>query len=196
MNLKNSKIRDKIISYMYEEAEKMDKKLKEKIIEFLEHYLLLYYFNPSATFSYHLFNYFDQITMYNNHQSSTNSIESINKKLKKKAGTGWITFNAAMEHLHDFKMDYRSDYIRQVVGNELNKRRKSTVEKEQLIAMSLGRYNLTSEEQQLEDVIKLCHYIGELNEKNVIGQFESQFQSDIADLDDTDELVFDENELM
>ena len=39
-------------------------------------------------------------------------------------------------------------------------------------------------------------YIGGLNEKNVIGQFESQFQSDIADLDDTDELVFDENELM
>ena len=68
-----------------------------------------------------------------------------------------------MEHLHDFKMDYRSDYIRQVVGNELNKRRKSTVEKEQLIAMSLGRYNLTSEEQQLEDVIKLCHYSGGLN---------------------------------
>ena len=51
-------------------------------------------------------------------------------------------------------------------------------------------------EQQLEDVIKLCHYIGGLNEKNVIGQFESQFQSDIADLDDTDELVFDENELI
>ena len=35
-----------------------------------------------------------------------------------------------------------------------------------------------------------------IERKNVIGQFESQFQSDIADLDDTDELVFDENELM
>ena len=177
---------------MYAQSEKVDKNLKEKIVEFLENYLL----NPSVTFSFHLFNYFDQITMYNNHQSSTNSIESINKKLKKRAGTGWITFNAAMTALFDFKKKYRTEYTQQVLGNDLNKRRKSTVEKEQIIAIGLGRYNLKSEVQQLEEVIQLCQKIGELNETNVIGQFESQFQSDIADLDEADELVFDVDELI
>ena len=73
---------------------------------------------------------------------------------------------------------------------------KSTVEKEQIIAISLSRYNLKSEEQQLEEVIQLCLKIGGLNSTNVIGQFESQFQSEIADLDESDELVFDENELI
>ena len=62
--------------------------------------------------------------------------------------------------------------------------------------ISLGRYNLKSEVQQLEEVIQLCQKIGELNEANVIGQFESQFQSDIADLDEADELVFDVDELI
>ena len=52
--------------------------------------------------------------------------------------------------------------------------------------ISLGRYNLKSE----------VHKIGELNEANFIGQFESQFQSDIADLDEADELVFDVDELI
>ena len=47
-----------------------------------------------------------------------------------------------------------------------------------------------------EEVIQLCHKIGGLNSSNVIGQFEKQFQSDIADLDEIDELVFDEDELI
>ena len=44
--------------------------------------------------------------------------------------------------------------------------------------------------------VQLCHKIGGLNEKNVIGQFEKQFQDEIAMLDDDDELRFDEDDLM
>ena len=135
--------------------------------------------------------------MYNDDQTTTNSIESINKKLKKDAGTGWITLNAALKCLRKFKMRYRMDYKLKVKGTEgLNKRRITAVEREQLIKISLGRYNLKSEEKQLEEVIDLCLKFGALNEKNVVGQFEKQFESEIAELDEDDELVFEEDELM
>ena len=75
-------------------------------------------------------------------------------------------------------------------------RRITAVEREQLIKISLGRYNLKSEEKQLEEVIDLCLKFGALNEKNVVGQFEKQFESEIAELDEDDELVFEEDELM
>ena len=40
------------------------------------------------------------------------------------------------------------------------------------------------------------HTQGEKYEKNVVGHFEKQFETDIAELDQDDELVFDEDELM
>ena len=107
------------------------------------------------------------------------------------------TLNAALKCLRKFKLRYRRDYKLKVKGKEgLNKRRPTAVEREQIIKISLSRYNLQSEEKQLEEVIDLCIKFGALKEKNVLGQFEKQFETEIAELDEDDELVFDEDELM
>ena len=49
------------------------------------------------------------------------------------------------------------------------------------------------EERQLEEVIALCYKIGSINEYNVVGQFEKRIAQDIADLDEDDELNFDDD---
>ena len=51
---------------------------------------------------------------------------------------------------------------------------------------------MMSEQGQLEEVIALCYKIGSLNAHNVVGQFEKRIAQDIADLDDEDELHFDD----
>ena len=50
----------------------------------------------------------------------------------------------------------------------------------------------TSEERQLDKVIELCFKIGSINEHNVIGLFEKRIAEDIANLDEEDELHFDD----
>ena len=59
------------------------------------------------------------------------------------------------------------------------------------ISKLLGQYKCLSEENQLAQVLDLCHEIGSLNAQNVIGRFEKEIQAQIADLDDEDELMFD-----
>ena len=44
---------------------------------------------------------------------------------------------------------------------------------------------------RLAKVIDLCHEIGSINASNVIGRFEKEIMKQIADLDDEDELNFD-----
>ena len=48
------------------------------------------------------------------------------------------------------------------------------------------------EDRQLDQVIELCYKIGSINEHNVIGLFEKRIAEDIANLDEEDELHFDD----
>ena len=133
------------------------------------------------------------ITTYNNHQTTTNSLESINKKLKAAAGTGWINLNAALTTMKNFKLEYRREYKTKVLDGNLNNRRLTAVEREHFISRELSLYNMLPEERQLEEVIALCYKIGSINEYNVVGQFEKRIAQDIADLDEDDELNFDDD---
>ena len=132
------------------------------------------------------------ITTYNDNQTSTNSLETVNKKLKAAAGTGWITLNSALKTMQKFKLEYRRDYKTKVLDGNLNNRRLTAVEREHFIKRALSNYNMMSEQGQLEEVIALCYKIGSLNAHNVVGQFEKRIAQDIADLDDEDELHFDD----
>ena len=191
LNLTNFQILSKIKNYMYEEI-CTEKKLKEKIHEFLDCYFVHYYLRPDATFNFCLFNYFSMITTFNDHSTTTNSLECINKKLKAEAGTGFITFNRALKSIRNFKVEYRGEYQTTVVEGNLNNRRLTAVEREDFMRRELSRYNMLPEESQLEQVIELCFKIGSVNEHNVIGQFEKRIAEDIADLDEEDELHLDD----
>ena len=91
-----------------------------------------------------------------------------------------------------FLKQYRGDYQTKVIEGNLNNRRLSTVEREDFIRRELSLYNMLPEDRQLDQVIELCYKIGRINEHNVIGLFEKRIAEDIANLDEEDELHFDD----
>ena len=71
-------------------------------------------------------NYFDKVVSTLEINSTTNSIESINKKLKAQS-TGKITFSKACEILVAFKSSYISEYEFTVVKGNFNPRSLQTI---------------------------------------------------------------------
>ena len=86
-------------------------------------YLEADYFSPNATFKSKNWNYYGKDLS----ETSTNSIESINKKLKRACNYGKISFEGACEILHQFKADYRCEYEYKVLQGILNHRKNQTI---------------------------------------------------------------------
>ena len=78
----------------------------EIFIEFLK----FYYFNENSRFKKKYRNYYAKLSENFEINSTTNSIESINKKLKYACNDGKISFQKACQTLCNFKADFRSEF--------------------------------------------------------------------------------------
>ena len=104
----------------------LDENLRENLSNFIEKYLVKYYFNPTAQFNFTLYDYYG-ISSNGNYNFSTNSLESVNRRLKEACGAGQLPLKKSYVKLRDFKKVYIGKFKRKVKKNRLNARRKETI---------------------------------------------------------------------
>ena len=143
----------------------VDKLLAKKLHEYLE-YIEKVYYSETSQFGFKNFDYFTKITKNNEFNTSTNSIENINLQLKKKSGSGPLPFGRALRVVKEFKCDFLVKLEEAVTNDNLNRRRSSTVTREQKIKMMLDEYAKKYLNGQLESAVELAFQIGSLEKIN------------------------------
>ena len=90
LNLFNPEILDNILSHFRTDIlAELDKNLRENLSNFIEKYLVKYYFNPTAQFNFTLYDYYG-ISSNGNYNFLTNSLESVNRRLKEAFSAGQL----------------------------------------------------------------------------------------------------------
>ena len=69
--------------------ETLENSLKIQLEKYINEYLIKYYFHENAQFNFKLFNYYEN-TNVGNYNFSTNSLESLNRRLKEACGAGQL----------------------------------------------------------------------------------------------------------
>ena len=141
------------------ESKTFPKNLARKFRKFLK-YLNKFYFSDNAPFSPGFYPYFDLITETGNFSTSTNALESINRQLKRASGSGFLSFSKSCRVLRDFKTNYLLLHEDRVSNDNLNRRKKSTLIREQQLETILEDFSSLNPEQQLNSVIKFSYKIG------------------------------------
>ena len=103
-------------------------------------YLEAEYFFHNAIFKNTDWNYYGKDLS----ETSTNSVEAINKKLKRACNYGKINFEGACDILNRFKADYRSEYEYKVLQCILNPRKNQTILNMKNKMRITAEYNLLS----------------------------------------------------
>ena len=104
----------------------------------------VYYFNENSRFKKNDWNYYKKLSENFEINSTTNSIESINKKLKYACNDGKITFQKACQTLCNFKADFRSEFEYKVLLNNMNLRQNHTIENNKIKIQIIQEYNRLS----------------------------------------------------
>ena len=113
---------------------------KKKFDEFLS-YLEKNYFSSEAVFLPSRWSYYNQISDYDDIESSTNSIERLNLALKEACPQGHINFHRAVEILFDFKCKYLGQFIYRMKNDLLNLKRPHQIDNEKTIRNSVEKFS-------------------------------------------------------
>ena len=143
----------------------VDRQLAEKLLKYTD-YVEKFYYSPSGTFNFTNFNYYDNIVYNDTFNTTTNSLECINRKLKKASGAGSLPFNRCLRVLNTFKGDYMGQYEGAVANQDMNRRRKDTLNREAGIKQILENYAALNQEEQLTAVVNVCRKIGAIKKYN------------------------------
>ena len=114
---------------------------KVKFRKFLDKYLIKFYFSPTATFPHANWSYFHDINDFGKFNMSTNSAEVINRKLKREAGNGKISFPTACRKLRKFKEDYLGAFTWKVNCDNLNPRRARVIRREDNLTLLVREFS-------------------------------------------------------
>ena len=85
--------------------ETLENSLKIQLEKYINEYLIKYYFHENGQFNFKLFNYYEN-TNVGNYNFSTNSLESLNRRLKEACGAGQLPLKKSFVKLRDFKKHY------------------------------------------------------------------------------------------
>ena len=119
----------------------LDSELGSKLLTFIDEYLVPNYFDPvKAKFHYSLWNYYARVLHSGENTTSTNCIESINRKLKNKAGAGRLTFHSACNVIKNFKSEFCRDYEFRVSEGNFLSQRNSVNERAQNIVQTVYNF--------------------------------------------------------
>ena len=92
LNLNCPEILSEILRYFKFDIltdENLENPLKNQLEKYIDQYLIKYYFGANSQFNFTLFNYYEN-TNVGNYNFSTNSLESLNRRLKEACGAGQL----------------------------------------------------------------------------------------------------------
>ena len=144
---------------------------KTKFDTFLT-YLEKNYFSPNAKFPPSMWSYHAQVSDFSDMETSTNSIERINLKLKRACPTGQISFHRACKILFEFKVEYLAQLIHKMDNFNFNLKRPKQIQNETCIKNLVQEFtNLSLEcQSDIETLVNLCKKFALYNED--VGYFE------------------------
>ena len=120
---------EKITDFFIHEIRPLLKNSKTKFDDFLA-YLKKNYVLPSAKFPPSMWSYHAQVSDFSDMETSTNSIERINLKLKRACPTGQISFHRACKILFEFKVEFLSQLTHKFDNFQFNLKRPKQIENE------------------------------------------------------------------
>jgi len=118
-----------------------EKILQKKISDFVAGYLIKHYFSETAQFNSKYWSYYSDLNLTCEFNTTTNAAESINKRLKVLCGSGFLPFKSAWQKIHNFKNYYLQEYQTKGRGDNVNARRRKTIDRETNIIDMVREYD-------------------------------------------------------
>ena len=129
-----------VFEYCQLQKNLLSKPTQKKVDEFL-YYLLKNYFSANSFYHVSYWSYYSDISELSEFNISSNTAESVNKKLKVFCIKGTINFHRACKTLKKFKTSYVTDFESQVRGDKLNPRKSVTLTRENKILDIIREYD-------------------------------------------------------
>ena len=139
--------------------------------------LVKFYFSESSPFNPGNFNYYNSIISEGYMTSSTNCLESLNRRLKEKSGQGFLSFNKACSVIKEFKVHYIQAHEKNIVNDRFNKRKKTTIDRENHLSKILNTFYDLDYDTQKESTVTTAFEIGNIS--SLIRASNSVFNSTI-----------------
>ena len=159
---------------------------KIQLKKFIDEYLVKYYFDVNAQFNFTLFNYYEN-TNVGNYNFSTNSLESLNRRLKEACGAGQLPLKKSFVKLRDFKKQYLGKFNQKVKRNQMNARRPKTVRRQEKLEEIYEIYKNLSLDEQISEAVSTAYQIGTLNKIQIQFSFiENPDQTNLPEYSDSD----------
>ena len=166
--------------------ETLENSLKTQLEKYIDEYLIKYYFDQNAQFNFTLFNYYEN-TNVGNYNFSTNSLESLNRRLKEACGAGQLPLKKSFVKLRDFKKLYIGKFNQKVKRNQMNARRPKTVRRQEKLEEIYEIYKNLTLAEQISEAVSTAYQIGTLNEIQIQFSFvENLEQTNIPTDSDSD----------
>ena len=155
-----------------------NKILEQKFSNFVKKYLMKNYFSNSALFNPNFWSYYYDINILAKFDTTTNTSETINKRLKVLTGTGFLPFKRACQKLHTFKINYLVDYETKVRNDNLNSRRRRTINRENVLLGLVHKYHNFNfmEQSDLNTNVNHCFQLGSVNPESQLVQAPEFFE--------------------
>ena len=165
LNLNFPEILSEILRYFKFDIltdENLENPLKNQLQKYIDQYLIKYYFDANSQFNFTLFNYYEN-TNVGNYNFSTNSLESLNRRLKEACGAGQLPLKKLYVRLRDFKKMYLGKFTRKVKRNQMNQRRPKTVRRQEKLEAIYDVYKNFSLDEQVSEAVSTAYQIGTLD---------------------------------
>ena len=117
--------------------------------------------------------------------TSTNCLESLNRRLKERTGQGFLSFNKVCSVIKDFKVHYIQLHEEQIVNDRMNKRKKTTLARENQLSKNLNSFYDLPYDLQQNLTVKTAFEIGNIS--TVIRLSNSVFNSFVNPVITTEE---------
>ena len=151
---------------------------------FIEKYLVKYYFRSDALYNFTLFNYYENSSA-GNYNFSTNSLESVNRRLKEACGAGQLPLKKSFVKLRDFKKGYIGKFKRKVKRNQLNPRKQKTIRRQEMLEGIYDVYKNLLPDEQITEAVSTAFLIGNLNQVEVQSSFYEESPENNTFFDDS-----------
>jgi hypothetical protein len=148
LNLSDDQILSEIVDFLFGCQFMVPEKFQIRYLVFVN-YLVKFYFSSNSPFNPGNFNYYNAIISKGYMKTSTNCLESLNRRLKERTGQGFLSFNKVCSVIKDFKVHYIQLHEEKIVNDRMNKRKKTTLARENQLSKTLNSfYDLPYDLQQ------------------------------------------------
>ena len=103
---------------------------------------------PIPTWNYHQHTLLDGDTS----NTTTNSLENVNLRLKRFLGQGFISHKTALTKLKSFHTEMICRYTECIVGNRMNNIRRHRIEREKNLLAKLTEYSNLTTDQKIDNL--------------------------------------------